>query len=129
VEAVMVHDNATIVREFMEAWTRLNAAELASFFADDGCYFNIPTQPIRGRRDIEKFIAGFVANWTRTKWEIVTLLSAGDVVMVERVDRTETRVGNVDLPCVGVFQMRNGKIEEWRDYFDLATYQKAMQAV
>jgi len=32
----------------------------------------------------------------------------------------------VDLPCVGVFEMRDGKIAVWRDYFDLGTYQRAM---
>ena len=35
--------------------------------------------------------------------------------------------GNVDLPCLGVFEMRDGRIAEWRDYFDLGTFMKAMQ--
>jgi hypothetical protein len=32
----------------------------------------------------------------------------------------------VDLPCTGVFEMENGKIKVWRDYFDLTTYIKGM---
>jgi limonene-1,2-epoxide hydrolase len=121
-----MHDNTAIVRQFIQAWSRLDPAELANYFTEDGCYFNIPTQPIRGRAHIEKFIAGFIASWTHTEWDICTLLCSGDTVMVERLDRTQTQRGSVDLPCVGVFQMRNGKIKEWRDYFDLGTYQKAM---
>jgi hypothetical protein len=45
----------------------------------------------------------------------------------ERLDKTKTTKGNVDLPCVGVFELRDGKIKEWRDYFDLATYRNALK--
>ncbi len=34
--------------------------------------------------------------------------------------------GDVDLPCLGVFEMKDGKIKEWRDYFDMGTFIKAM---
>jgi limonene-1,2-epoxide hydrolase len=32
----------------------------------------------------------------------------------------------MDLPCTGVFEMENGKIKVWRDYFDMATFTTAM---
>jgi limonene-1,2-epoxide hydrolase len=48
-------------------------------------------------------------------------------VVRERTDRTKTTQGDVDLPCVGVFGMREGRITVWRDYFDLATYMNAMK--
>jgi limonene-1,2-epoxide hydrolase len=32
----------------------------------------------------------------------------------------------VDLPVVGVFEMANGKIQLWRDYFDLNTYMQQL---
>jgi limonene-1,2-epoxide hydrolase len=32
---------------------------------------------------------------------------------------------SVDLPCCGVFEMTDGKIRVWRDYFDLGTYTRA----
>lgn len=120
-------ENEKLIREFIKAWSRLDAAELASYFAEDGCYFNIPTQPVCGRANIEKMIKGFIATWTETVWEIKTLIAAGDVVIAERLDKTKTTKGNVDLPCVGVFDLRDGKIKEWRDYFDLSTYRNAMK--
>lgn len=119
-------ENEKLVREFMQAWSRLDAAELASYFAEDGCYFNIPTQPVRGRANIEKMIQGFIATWTETVWEVRTLIAAGEVVIAERLDKTQTTQGNVELPCVGVFELQAGKIKEWRDYFDLATYRNAL---
>jgi limonene-1,2-epoxide hydrolase len=120
-------DNAQIIRDFIAAWSRLDPAELAGYFTEDGCYYNMPAQPVRGRANVEQFIRGFLASWTATDWEILHLVAAGDVVIAERVDRIKTSKGDVDLPCVGVFEMADGKIREWRDYFDLGTYMKAMQ--
>lgn len=120
-------ENERIVRDFIAAWSRLDPAELASYFTEDGCYHNMPTEPVRGRDNVERFIGAFTANWTSTEWELVSLGSGGGRVYAERVDRTRTADGNVDLPCLGVFELRDGKIREWRDYFDLNTFMQAMQ--
>lgn len=119
-------DNETIVRAFIAAWSRLDAVELASHFTEDGVYHNMPMTPVAGRENVKRMIAGFIAPWTETHWEIVHLVASGDVVIVERLDRTKAGVKSVDLPCTGVFEMQNGKIKVWRDYFDLMTYSKAM---
>ena len=119
-------NNESIIREFVTAWSRLDAVELASYFAVDGIYHNIPSRPVQGRENIQQFIAGFIAPWESTTWEIITLLSDGDTVIVERVDRTVVAGKAVDLPCTGVFELQNGEIKAWRDYFDLATYTKAL---
>lgn len=118
--------NADIVREFIEHWSELDASALTAYFAEDGCYYNMPFQPVQGKAAIEAFITEFIKTWTQTEWEIVNLVESGDVVFCERVDKTQSTLGNVDLPCVGVFEMENGKIREWRDYFDLQTYMGAM---
>ena len=124
----MAHDNVAIVREFIETWPSLDAEALAGFFRDDGCYHNMPLQPVNGKANIKAFIAAFLATWTHTEWEIRAIAGVGDTVFVERLDKTRTTRGNVDLPCVGVFEMAQGKIQVWRDYFDMATYTNAMQA-
>ena len=118
--------NAEIITEFVQAWSKLDPAELAAYFTEDGTYFNMPAQPVSGRDNVEKFIAGFSANWTETTWDILNVCEQGDVVFCERLDRTKTTAGDVDLPCVGVFEMENGKIKLWRDYFDMGTFMNAM---
>ena len=119
-------DNEAVIRDFIAVWSRLDADELAGYFAVDGVYHNMPTAPVAGREAVAKFIAGFVAPWTETTWEILNILGDGDMVMVERVDRTKLGDKAIDLPCFGIFEMANGKIKVWRDYFDMATYTKAM---
>jgi limonene-1,2-epoxide hydrolase len=120
-------DNVAIVREFIEAWSTLDPEKLAGYFTDDGTYYNMPTQPVSGRDNVQTFIAGFLATWTETQWDILNIMGEGDVVIAERLDRTRTSQGDVDLPCVGVFEMEDGRIKLWRDYFDLSTFVNAMK--
>ena len=121
-----MEDNERIVREFIEAWSRLDPEELSAFFADDGVYHNMPTSPVSGRDNVEKLIRGFIGQWTETTWEILNIISSGNVVFAERLDRTRAGGKSVDLPCVGVFELEGGKIKSWRDYFDFATYQRGL---
>ncbi len=123
-----MNDNEKIIIEFINAWSRLDVTELTGYFADDGTYHNIPIAPITGKKEIENFIKGFIENWTETNWDIINIVSKGNIVITERLDRT--KIGDeksVDLPCVGIFEMENGKIKIWRDYFDLGTYFKALE--
>ena len=119
--------NEEIVRDFINAWSRLDPAELALYFSADGTYHNMPSAPVTGRENIEKFIGGFLKNWSSTQWDILHIVSRGDVVIAERVDRTMVGARAVDLPCCGVFEMKDGKIKLWRDYFDLATYTRSLR--
>jgi len=119
-------DNGEIVRDFLQAWSRLDPEELAGYFAEDGVYHNIPTGPVAGRENIQNMIAGFISAWTETEWEVLNLVAEGDVVIAERIDHTKAGDKAVDLPCTGVFELENGKIRVWRDYFDLGTYVKGM---
>ena len=119
--------NTQLIEDFCRAWSRLDPAELAAYFTEDGVYHNMPAGPVQGRAEIEQFIRAFAGSWSKTDWEILNLLESGDVVIAERVDRTLAGDKSVDLPCTGVFEIRDGKIAVWRDYFDLATYTRAME--
>ena len=121
-----MRDNETVVRNFIAAWSRLDANELVEFFTEDGTYHNMMAKPVSGHDNLRKFIGGFLKGWTATEWDVVNIVSRENVVMAERLDRTRVGDKTVNLPCVGVFEMRNGKIKMWRDYFDLATYTRAI---
>lgn len=118
--------NEQIVRDFIGAWSRLNVDELLTYFTEDGVYYNMPIAPVSGHKQLRPFIAAFLKDWTATEWDILNLVSAGNVVIAERLDRTLVGDKAVNLPCCGVFEMQDGKIKVWRDYFDMATYTKAL---
>ncbi len=122
-----MEENERIIREFIVAWSRLDPQELAGYFANDGTYHNMPAKPVSGRDNVEGLIRSFIASWTETRWDLLNIASAGNVVMVERLDRTRAGSHSVELPCVGVFELENGKIKAWRDYFDLGTYLRGLQ--
>jgi limonene-1,2-epoxide hydrolase len=118
--------NEEIVRAFISAWSRLDPDELVGYFTPDGSYHNMMSKPVVGRDNLRAFIGGFLKGWTATQWDILNLVAKGDVVIAERLDRTRLGEKSVDLPCCGVFEMSGGKIKVWRDYFDLATFTRAI---
>ncbi|OYW93854.1 MAG: limonene-1,2-epoxide hydrolase [Caulobacterales bacterium 32-67-6] len=123
----MAQANAEIIASFIAAWSRRDPDELAGYFCEDGCYHNMPTGPVQGRTAIRGFIAAFIRDWSSTEWDVLTLMAQGDKVVAERLDRTQVGDKPVDLPCCGVFEMENGQIKVWRDYFDLSTYLNALK--
>jgi len=82
----------------------------------------MPVGPISGRNNVR----GMTADWTATQSDVPNIVGSGDIVIAERLDRTQAGGEAVDLPCTGVFEMENGKIRVWRDYFDIATFTKAI---
>jgi limonene-1,2-epoxide hydrolase len=50
-----------------------------------------------------------------------------NVVMNERTERVKTDKGWSETRVMSVFRIENGKVQEWRDYFDMAEMQKALE--
>ena len=120
--------NVTVIRDFVQAWSRLDVDELVSFFTSDGVWHNMPLEPIAGEDKLRQTIAGTIRNWSDVEWDLTHITSNGDVVMAERVDKMTIDGKAVVLPCAGVFELRDGKIAVWRDYFDLASFSRASGA-
>lgn len=121
-------DNAEIVRAFCAEWDApaLDGERIASYFTEDAFYHNIPMEPITGRDAIAAALSGMAGVATSKGWDILNLVAGGDVVMTERIDRFDAQGNAVALPVMGVFELRDGKIASWRDYFDLGTFEKQM---
>ena len=50
----------------------------------------------------------------------------GNLVLNERTDRFLVGGRWLELPVAGIFELRDGLIVLWRDYFDLDTIMKQM---
>ncbi len=103
-----------------------DAARLGTYFADDAVYHNIPMKPVAGRAAIEKVLGGMATTMLSAGWEVRHQAATGDVVMNERVDRFTASGKTIEIPVMGVFELKDGKIIAWRDYFDLAMFQSQM---
>jgi len=123
----IVASNEEVIREFLKVWSTLDVEKITTFFTDDGTYHNMPVGPVSGRDNLRDFITNFTKDWTETVWDVKNVIADGDIVVAERVDKTKMGHKAVDLPCLGIFEMENGRIKVWRDYFDLGTYMKAYE--
>ena len=113
-----------VVRDFCAAWQRKNIDELLSYFAPDAVYHNMPTEPVAGLDAIRNIFNMFVTPAESAQFEIRHLAASGNVVHTERIDRFVIGGKRVALPVAGVFEVRDGKIAAWRDYFDMQDFMK-----
>jgi limonene-1,2-epoxide hydrolase len=113
-------DAESIVREFCAAWSRLDVDEIAGYFTDDAVYHNIPLQPLHGRDAIRDFLTGFLAGASSAEFRMNNIVASGNLVMTERVDAFSIGGREIAIPVAGVFEISDGKIAAWRDYFDMA---------
>jgi len=122
----MATDAEKVVTEFCNAFPRKNIEELLAFFSDDAVYHNIPMEPARGKAAIKAAINTFLPGLKSIEFKILHTTAAGNVVMNERIDILDTGSKKISLPVAGVFEVKNGKISAWRDYFDMQMYAKQM---
>jgi len=116
--------NTEIVLDFIAAWKRRDPDEIMGFFSDDCVYHNIPVEPVEGLEAVRATIAGFAGMATAIEWitHHVAENEAG-VVLTERTDRFEIGGKWLEIAVMGTFELRDGKITHWRDYFDMAQFQ------
>jgi len=121
----MASEAEKIVTDFCNVWPKCNLDAIMAFFADDALYHNIPMAPVKGKDAIRKVIKSFLpAPGGAIEFKVLHMTSNGNVVMNERVDSFDMSGKKVALPVAGVFEIKNGKIAAWRDYFDLAMFTK-----
>ncbi len=120
--AELPSDPDALVTQFCEAWVRMDADELASYFTDDGVYHNIPMAAAEGREAVRGLLQGMKAMISSIRFEILRQVTAGGVVMNERIDHITMGDKTIALPVCGVFEIEGGRIKAWRDYFDMGQF-------
>ena len=123
----------SVVEAFMAAMERLDYDEALQLVHDDVRYTNMPlgseAGTVTGPAGIRSVLEPFFAPTIENQWVIVSSAVAGDTVFLERLDRHQLKGGWAELPVVGVFEVRDGRIAAWRDYFDWSTISTAFSAL
>ena len=120
-----------VVRRFCAAWSDgIGAGDLAAFFTDDAVYHNIPLTPITGREAIANTIATFIRpgppGIEGIEFRVINIAANGPVVMTERVDVFRLPDRSFEIRVMGTFEVIDGKINAWRDYFDMNQFTTRM---
>ena len=109
------------VRNLIDACNRKDVDGALALFAEHAVYHNMPIAPVTGRTAIREVLAPFLNMASEVDWVVHHWAEGADgIVMTERTDRFLIHGQRLELPVVGVFEVRNGKICAWRDYFDMA---------
>ena len=108
--------------------SHLNAMRLDdawALLAQDIVYHDIPSTPVVGRDAVAKKVMKL---GMKAIDSIVHQMAEHDgTVLTERTDRFLLKDGRwVELRVMGSFEVIDGRITAWRDYFDLGQWAKAL---
>ena len=119
-------ENVEIVRRASERFNErgIAGAVTAELFADEVVFHEPPEQPAprsaRGRAELRRLFGEFDAAWVEHKTEPQEFRALDDErVLVFSVEWFKGRDGiAIDARAAAIFTVRDGKIVEWRAYWD-----------
>ena len=115
-----------IVEDFVAAFKNQDIEAIMSFFTEDAVYHNMPTEPANGIEAVRSLIESYVSTANSIEFEILAIAEVGSTVLTERVDRFIFGDRALSIPVMGAFEIRDGKISAWRDYFDMASFTRQL---
>ena len=117
----MAESPINVVKAFMAAMAVKDYDSALKYIADNCEYDNVPMGKVYGPAGVRGVLEPFFAPTIENELIVLREVSAGAVVFLERLDRHLLATGWVELPVAGVFEVHDGLITLYRDYFDLAT--------
>ena len=119
--------NSETVLAFIRACNANDVDAMLEFFAPDCVYHNIPVAPVQGTDAIRGVLQGFMGMASKVDWVTHQIAeTANGVVLTERTDRFQIGEKWLELPVMGTFEVLDGKITAWRDYFDMNQFQQQL---
>jgi limonene-1,2-epoxide hydrolase len=117
-----------VVEAFLDEFSAMDFDAALAFLSDDVEYTNIPIGTVHGHSGVREVLEPFFGPIHENEFLITRRAASGPVVFLERVDRHRLDHGWRELPVNSVFEVHDGKITVWRDYFDLTTAAKIHNA-
>jgi limonene-1,2-epoxide hydrolase len=109
---------AEVVSAFLNALAEGDAETATALVADDLVYENVSLPTIRGKHRFAKGLQDFNRRGIGFDVRIHRITQDGSTVMTERTDALSFRRFHQQFWVCGVFEVIDGVITLWRDYFD-----------
>lgn len=115
-----------IVLDFCAMWEKPGGPDEAiqKYFTADSVWENHGMVTTTGQEEAIALNAAFAEKFGMASiWiEQLSVAVTGDKVLTERIDHLRDADGSTigAFPVMGIFVVEDGKIAEWRDYFDSA---------
>jgi len=126
-DGAVMSDQIRFVEDFLRRWA--DGAEafhdaIRDSFTPDTVWENVGYQTTAGPDEAIAFLGKGEAAWGRDAIvaEVRAIAATGDTVLTERVDHEYHKDGRLlfSVPVMGIFELRDGRIAAWREYFDTA---------
>lgn len=120
------------VERLLDAFWKQDADGAAQAVTDDFQFVNVPFahRPLQGREALRETIAngnlGFPEPLEDCEHVIVHSFEDDGRVMHERVDRFKFRGRWLELAVAGYWEVLDGQVRLWKDYYDLGQYARMM---
>jgi limonene-1,2-epoxide hydrolase len=108
------------------AWRRKDLDAMLQHIDDDiAWHSHVGSPPLQGKPAMREFATRLTAQMQEIRWRLFEAARDGDTLHVEGVDDFVSNDGRrVVVPYAGVMRFRDGRIVEWRDYFDRALFER-----
>jgi limonene-1,2-epoxide hydrolase len=109
--------NVRLVNEFCASWSSRDLREILSRMADDCVYrMTETTPPAIGHAGVTERLGTWLQTSDRIEFRVLDTFAQGPIVMNWRIDRFESTTRPLTWEGVGVFFVKDGKVQEWSDY-------------
>lgn len=116
-------DRIATVTAILAAWSNADFEAVANLFSADGIFHCVMRQPLRGRdaifRHLQTLQSGKPGNKVDIQVKHIGLVDG--LVFTERLDKVLISGRKGEIPAVGIFEVKDGKVVHWREYFDQGT--------
>ncbi|HXW09147.1 MAG TPA: nuclear transport factor 2 family protein [Steroidobacteraceae bacterium] len=121
-----VSEPLQVLREVILAWRRKDLDAMLQHIDDDiAWHSHVGSPPLQGKVAMREFATRLTAQMQEIRWRLFEAARDGDRLHVEGVDDFVSNDGRrVVVPYAGVMRFRDGRIVEWRDYFDRALFER-----
>jgi limonene-1,2-epoxide hydrolase len=115
-----------VVERFMECLRGGDLDEAVALLAVDVRYENVGLPTVHGRERVRRLFGRGYEDGAGFDVVIHTICADGASVLTERTDILKFRRLHVQLWVCGRFDVRDGQIVLWRDYFDFVDFGKGL---
>lgn len=111
----------------IDAWNRLDWDAVIGLFAENGrLHSMMEAEATVGRPAIRRRIEKLCESMTEVRIEVRNAGIVNGAVFLERVDNFVLDGKAGAMPVVGVLEIEDGQVSEWREYYDRATLLRGM---
>ena len=145
-----------VVKNFIASWRRLDVPTIQDAVTDDIFYQNIPFAAVQKLQELQEFnesvtamlaagVEGLpitpiigrpafgeflktVKQFAWADWKLKSIAADGNIVFTDREDIFGFHGGgSIAVNVIGIFEVRNGLIGSWKDFFSLQEFQSQLK--